>query len=100
MSLRSKKIILLVILLVVVLSANAREVVDWLDHLGVIAWAQHVRSEYVTGTSIAVILAMVFLLGGTQMIARCVRILRRCSVCDHTFFRPAKYCGACGSRMA
>ncbi|MBK8269920.1 MAG: hypothetical protein IPK83_17150 [Planctomycetes bacterium] len=93
-----KKIVLLAILAVVVFLANARSVVEWLDQAGVIVWAQHVRSEYVTGTAITVILAMLFLLGGPPIIARCARIFRRCPVCGQKSLSEGRYCGACGRR--
>lgn len=100
MSLRMKKIVLLSVLGVVVLLANASDFVAWLDEVGVITWAQYVRSEYVTGTAITVVLALTFLLGVPRVISRCAGLIRRCPVCGHTLFRAGKYCGACGSRIA
>jgi hypothetical protein len=98
-SLRTKKIIVLATIAAVLLLANVWALAGWLDGLGVIAWAQHVRSEYVTGTAITVILALVVLLGGAGAISSYNRFLRRCPVCDHTLLRPGKYCGACGSKV-
>jgi hypothetical protein len=95
-----KKIIVVALLAGIILLANARLVAEWLGRIGVIAFAQHMRSEYATGTAITVILAMVFLLGGDGAIRACGRLVRRCPVCDHAMLRPGKYCGACGSRVA
>ena len=99
MSLRVKKIIVLAVIASIVLFANVWTLAGWLDGIGVIAFTQHLRSEYVTGTAITVILALVFLLGGAGAISTCGRLIRRCPVCDHTMVRPGKYCGACGSRV-
>lgn len=99
MSLRVKKIVVLAVIASIVLLANIWSLTDWLERLGVIAVAQHLRMEYVTGTAIAVIAAMVFLLGGDGMVRACGHLIRRCPVCDHALLRPGKYCGACGSRV-
>ena len=99
MSLRMKKIVVLGILAAVVLLANIWALARWLDGLGVVAWAQHVRSEYVTGTAITVIVTLLFLLGSAGAIGTCNRFIRRCPVCDHAMLRPGRYCGACGSRV-
>jgi hypothetical protein len=98
-SLRVKKIVVLAVIASIVLLANIWSLTDWLERLGVIAVAQHLRMEYVTGTAIAVILALVFLLGGDGAIRACGRLVRRCPVCDRALLRPGKYCGACGSRV-
>lgn len=99
MSLRAKKIVVLTVIASIVLFANVWTLAGWLDRVGVVAFAQHVRSEYATGAAIAVILALVFLLGGAGAIGTCGRLIRRCPVCDHALLRPGKYCGACGSRV-
>jgi hypothetical protein len=98
-SLRTKKIIVLAVIAGIVLLANFRTLAGWLDNLGVVAFAQHLRSEYATGTAITVILALLFLLGSAGAIGTYGRLIRRCPVCDHTLLRPGKYCGACGSRV-
>jgi hypothetical protein len=98
-SLRAKKIVVVAVIGAVILLANAWLVAEWLDKLGAVDWAQHVRAEYFTGTAIVVILAMIFLLGGESAIRACGRLVRRCPVCDHAILRPGKYCGACGSRV-
>lgn len=99
MSLRVKKILVLTGLGTVLLLANVWSLAGWLERLGVVAVAQHLRSEYATGTAIAVIVAMVFLLGGDGAIRACGCLVRRCPVCDQAMLRPGKYCGACGSRV-
>jgi len=95
-----KKIVVLATLVVVVLLANAHTIACWFDRQGLIAWAQDIRSEYLTGTAITVILVMFYLLDGKEAIRRCTDSLRRCPVCDHTIPQSGRYCAACGSRVA
>ena len=95
-----KKFVVLATLAIVVLLANAHTIACWFDRQGVIAWAQQVRSEYITGTAITVILAMFYLLDGKEAIRRCSDFLQRCPVCDHSVSRSGRYCAACGSRVA
>lgn len=100
MSLRSRKLFVLITLASILMLANAHTIACWLGRIGLIRWAQDLRAEYVTGTAITVILVLLFLLGGTSVINRCAHFIRRCPVCDHTLFRTGNYCGACGSRVA
>lgn len=100
MSLRVKKIVVLAVIVSIVLFANVWAIAGWLDGLGIVSWAQYLRSEYATGSAITVILVLVFLLGGTGAIGKVGRFIRRCPVCDHAMLRPGRYCGACGSRVA
>ncbi len=100
MSPRHKKIIVLATLAIVLLLANTRTIACWIDRQGLIAWAQQIRTEYITGTAITVILAMFYLLDGKEAMRRCSDFLRRCPVCDHTMSHTGRYCAACGSRVA
>ncbi|MCY2955097.1 MAG: hypothetical protein NTU53_24480 [Planctomycetota bacterium] len=62
MKLATRKLIILLTLIVVLAIANALAIVAWLDHSGIIDFARHIRGEYLTGTAIAVIAALLFLL--------------------------------------
>lgn len=96
MTLAIRKIIVASAILVVLLLANMVALVCWLDRTGVIAWAQHVREEFLTGTAITVILALIVLL-----VPPAVEFaIRKCQVCDAILFRRGKYCPGCGSRTA
>lgn len=95
MSLRSRKLLVLLVLTSVMLLANVHAVACWLGRMGLVGFAQDLRAEYITGTAIAVILVLLFLLSGDVLAG----IARRCPVCDHTMFRGGKYCAACGSRV-
>ena len=96
MSIGSRKFVVAGIIAVVLALANAGTIVAWLHGVGVIPLAEHIRSEYVTGTAIAIIVALLILLPGRAVWAICVR---HCPVCDCLLLRRGKYCGECGSRV-
>lgn len=95
MTLAIRKVIVAFAILVVLLLANMVAFVCWLERSGVIAWAQHVREEFVTGTAITVILALIVLLVPPAV----GFAIRRCGVCEALLFRRGKYCPGCGSRV-
>ena len=76
--------------------ANLGMFVSWLETLGLLAWARRVCDQYITGTSVAVIAALLILLPSGTVIAICAQ---RCRVCDALLLRRSKYCGECGSRV-
>jgi len=84
-------------IVVVLAIANAGSIAAWLEHVGVIGFAQHLRREYLTGTAITVIAVLLFLLAGPVRVS--ADWFRRCRVCRRVYFGQAKYCGKCGSRM-
>ena len=78
------------------LLANALIVAHWLREMGAIDLANNVREEFLTGTAITIIVALLILLvksGGGQS-----SWTRRCPVCDHRALR-GKYCSECGSKV-
>lgn len=96
MSIGSRKLLVAGSIVAVLLLANVGAIVAWLQGLGVIPLAEYVRSEYLTGTAIVVILALLILLPGRAVWAICVR---RCPVCEAVLLRRGRYCGKCGSRV-
>jgi len=94
MSLRRRKLVIMSAIAVVLLLANAQAIVCWLEASGAIGWAQQVRAEYLTGTAIVVIIAIAFLLNGSNR-----HLPRRCRVCDQPILMPSRYCGARASRV-
>jgi hypothetical protein len=76
--------------------ANLGAFVNWLEHRGVLAWARRACDQYVTGTSVTVIAALLILLPSGTVIAICAQ---RCRVCDALLLRRGKYCSECGSRI-
>ena len=82
--------------LLLICFANLGMFVRWLDSLGVLAWAQHMQDQYLTGTAITAIISLLILLPSGTVIAICAR---RCRVCDALLLRRGKYCSECGSRV-
>lgn len=98
MTLRFRKLALLCAIAVALLVANATIICSWLAWLGVTGFARWICREYLTGTAICVILAMVWLL--RPIIIRGSRwALRQCSVCDQLVPAAGRYCPHCGSRI-
>lgn len=100
MSLGIRKIIVLSIIGAVFLAGNILVVANWIAESGVEQKANWLREEFLTGTAIAVIIALLILLvspksGG----GRAVSFLRRCPVCDHRLIGKGSYCSECGSKV-
>jgi len=76
--------------------ANLGVFVNWLDAIGVLAWARRLCDQYLTGTSITVIVSLLILLPSGTVTAICAR---RCRVCDGLLLRRGNYCNECGSRV-
>jgi len=96
MSTRSRKLLVAGVVLATLLLANTETIVGWLRDQGIIPLAQHIQSEYVTGTAIAVIVALMILAPGRAAWAGGGR---RCPVCDSLLLRQGRYCAECGSRV-
>ena len=97
MTLGIRKTIVLVLVAAIFILANMWLVMNWLQDKGVIDMAKHVRTEYLTGTAITIIVALLILLVRPQHWHFSLR--QRCPVCDHGVLRRASYCSECGSRV-
>ena len=95
MTLGVRKLIVIGVIVEVFLLANAFGLARLLASWGLVDVAQHVRSEYLTDTALAVIAAMLFLFVSPSR----TQTARRCRVCDEVITRQGKYCSACGSRV-
>ena len=83
-------------ILFVVCLANVDVFVGWLIEIGLISWAQYMLEQYLTGTAVTVIVAMLVVVPSGTAIAVYVQ---RCPVCEALLFRRGKYCSECGSRV-
>ena len=93
MTLRIRKLIVLGIIATVFLMGNALVLAHWLNEIGVIGWASWFRAEFLTGTAIAVIAALLILLVSPERAPVIGRFaVRRCQVCDHVLNRQGRYC--------
>jgi hypothetical protein len=97
MSLGKRKLMVLLLLGLVFLASNILLVANWLADNGVVDWATHVRSEYLTGTAIAIIVVLLILLVGPRTATS--KWVRRCPVCDHMLLSRGNYCSDCGSKV-
>jgi hypothetical protein len=81
----------------ILLLGNILLVADWLAEKGVVDWARGIRSEYLTGTAITIIVVLLMLLVGPKAASK--GVIRRCPVCDHVLVGRGGYCSECGSRV-
>ena len=100
LSLGIRKILVLSLVGGIFLLGNVWLVVNWLDDKGVIDGARYVRKEYLTGTAITIIIALLILLvkPGRDAASR-FGLLRRCPVCDHRLLGRGQYCSDCGTKI-
>ena len=99
MTLGIRKVIVLVMVAGIFLTANALLVAGWLAEKGVIDFAKHIRTEYLTGTAITIILVLLILLVHPSMARTRSSLFRQCPVCDHRLMGKTNYCGECGSKI-
>lgn len=99
MSLTIRKIIVLSLIGIVFLTANILMVANWIAETGIAEKACWLRKEFLTGTALAVILALLILLVNPKMSNRAVSFTRRCPVCDKRLIGNVNYCSECGSRI-
>ncbi len=84
----------------VFVAANALLLAHWLEASGAIRWAGWIRREFLTGTAITILAALlVLLVPARHAVADGVGLFRHCSVCNGSISRRAKYCEECGSRV-
>ena len=99
MSLTIRKIIVLGLIGIIFLTANILVVANWIAETGIADKAVWVRKEFLTGTAIAVILALLILLVSPKVSGRAVGFTRRCPVCDKRLIGNPNYCSECGSKV-
>ena len=94
MSLKTRKLLLMAGIAVVLVLANVWGIASWLDKAGVVNLARCVRREYLTGTAITIIVVLLVLL-----MPPAGQFIKRCRVCQRLLLGSARYCGRCGSRV-
>lgn len=99
-SLGIRKLVVLVLVGAIFLLANVWMVVNWLEKVGAVEFAKYVKSEYLTGIAITIILVLLILLvkPGREAVTN-AGIIRRCPVCDHVLLSKGSYCSDCGSKV-
>ena len=99
MSLTIRKMIVLGLIGFIFLAGNILLVANWLAEKGIEQKANWLREEFLTGTAIAVIFALLILLVNPKMNSRAVSFTRRCPVCDKRLIGNVNYCSDCGSKV-
>jgi hypothetical protein len=100
MTLGTRKIIVAGVVAAILILANFLLLARWLDHIGLIPWAQTVRDRYITGTAITIIVVLLVLVVPQTRVFIIGRAGQsRCRVCDGVLDRPGRYCPTCGSRI-
>ena len=94
-----RKLIVISLVGGIFLLANVMIVSHWLDEMGVIDWALSVRKEFLTGTAITVIIALLILLVKPKAGGDRAPFMKRCPVCDHMLIGKGHYCSDCGSKV-
>ena len=97
MTLGLRKIILLMLIGAIFLMGNIVLIANWLNEKGLPDFADHIRSNYLTGTAVTIIVALLILLTGPKAGGKVLSFSRRCPVCDKRLIGNPKYCSECGS---
>ena len=96
-SLTCRKVVVIALIAGVFLAGNILIIAQWLSAKGIPERANWIRSEFLTGTAIAVIVALLILLVNPKQ--KAMVLTRRCPVCDHRVFGNPNYCPDCGSKV-
>ena len=99
MSPASRKLIVLSLIAGVFLAGNILFIAQWLADKGVPETAHWIRQEFLTGTAIAVIIALLILLVSPKENQKASIWAKTCPVCDAQLYGSGPYCSACGSRV-
>ncbi len=99
MSLTSRKTIVISLIAGVFLAGNILVIAQWLADKGVPETANWIRHEFLTGTAIAVIIALLILLVNPARSTPSFTPRRRCPVCDDILRTKGGYCPECGSKI-
>ncbi|TVQ54150.1 MAG: hypothetical protein EA377_06285 [Phycisphaerales bacterium] len=65
-SMTHKKLIVFIAIASIFMISSIWTVAHWLEEIGLIAWAETIRAEFLTGTALAVIAVMLYLLPGSK----------------------------------
>lgn len=94
-----RKLIVITIMATILIMAGLPAITAALDRVGLVPLARSICAEYLTGTALAIILALLILLPSRRRI----RVMLRphmCVVCGEHIRPGGRYCPACGSRVA
>ena len=98
MTLGIRKIIVIGMIGCIFLCGNVLLIANWLSEKGIPEKSDWIFENFLTGTALSVILALLFLLvsPGKNRIGT----NRNCPVCDKRLSENFQYCSDCGSKVA
>jgi hypothetical protein len=97
MTLTVRKIIVLGLIGIIFLAGNVLLIANWLAEKGVPEKAAWLRENFLTGTAITVIIALLILLVNPSKSR--FAMVRSCPVCDKKLLGNPNYCPDCGSKV-
>ena len=98
MTLGIRKLIVVAAVLGIVLMANALFIAAWFNEAGLVEIAGKIRGEFLTGTAITILIALLFLLVQPR-VATGAHAAATCSVCGEKVSPRSSYCADCGSKL-
>jgi hypothetical protein len=97
MTLGIRKLLVVGLVAAVIVLGNFMLIASWLQEVGAVDIARTIRQEFLTGTAVTILVALLILLvdggrgsGWTG---------RRCRVCERRARARDTYCADCGSRL-
>lgn len=99
MTLTIRKIIVITLIATVFMAANIIVIANWLADNGVEQKANYVKENFLTGTALTVILALLILLISPKGSMKTLGFSRTCPVCDKQLLDSGNYCSECGSKI-
>ena len=99
MTLTIRKIIVTTLVAIIFMAANIVVIAHWLADNGVEQKANYVKENFLTGTAITVVLALLILLVSPKTGRKTLSFSRTCPVCDKRLFGNGNYCSECGSKI-
>lgn len=98
MSLGIRKILVIGVIAIIFIAGNVLVISNWLAENGVPEKANWLRENFLTGTAITVVAALMVLLVRPDKSR--IAIGRRCPVCDKRLLGNPNYCCNCGSKVS
>ena len=101
MSLGIRKIIVISLIGIVLLSGNILMVANWLADQGIPERANWIKDNFLTGTTVAITVVLLILLVNPKTSrSRIFSLGKSCPVCDSKIGKNSNYCSECGSKVA
>ena len=91
--------IIITLIGMVFLAGNIVIIANWLAENGVQEKAHYLKENFLTGTAITVIIALLILLVSPKSGRRTLGFTRTCPVCDKRLFGDGNFCSECGSKI-